>query len=163
MREAEGELRKALPQFDASKLQGANMDMFHKNPAHQRAMLDKLSSSYSANLNVSALKFALTATPVIDKNGKRLGTVVEWKNETAEKAIEAEVSEIVAAAVAGDFNNRISVDGKTGFMLNLTNSVNSLCETTSTVLNDLVTMFSALAQGDLTKRIDANYEGTFGS
>jgi methyl-accepting chemotaxis protein len=72
------------------------------------------------------------------------------------------VSDIVSAAVAGDFNNRISVDGKTGFMLNLTNSVNSLCETISTVLNDLVTMFSALAQGDLTKRIDADYQGTFG-
>jgi methyl-accepting chemotaxis protein len=72
------------------------------------------------------------------------------------------VSDIVSAAIAGDFNNRISADGKTGFMLNLTNSVNSLCETTSTVLNDLVTMFSALAQGDLTKRIDADYQGTFG-
>jgi len=24
----------------------------------------------------------------VDKHGKRIGTVVEWKNETAEKAIE---------------------------------------------------------------------------
>ena len=42
MREAEAELRKVLPAFDASKLLGANMDVFHKNPAHQRKMLDAL-------------------------------------------------------------------------------------------------------------------------
>jgi hypothetical protein len=40
MREAEPELRKALPHFDAGKLLGASMDVFHKNPAHQRKLLD---------------------------------------------------------------------------------------------------------------------------
>jgi methyl-accepting chemotaxis protein len=161
-RETEPELRKALPQFDSNKLQGANMDVFHRNPAHQRAILDKLSASHSTNLAVGTLKFSLTATPVTGKNGKRIGTVVEWKNETAEKAIEAEVSEIVAKASAGDFGARVAVDGKKGFMLNLGKSINSLCETTATVLNDLVTMLGALSHGDLTKRVDADYQGTFG-
>src|SRR5918994_3731803 len=125
-------------------------------------MLAGLPASHEEHIAVSNRKYQVVTTPVIDKNGARLGYLVDWKDETAEKAIETEVSDIVSAAVAGDFNNRISADGKTGFMLNFTNSVNSLCETISTVLNDLVTMFSALAQGDLTKRIDADYQGTFG-
>ncbi len=160
--EAEADLRQGLPQFDASKLLGANMDIFHKNPAHQRGLLDKLTNSYETHITVGPRKFQLVATPVIDKNGTRLGFLIDWKDETAEKAIEAEVSEIVTAAINGDFSNRIQVDGKKGFMLNLSNSVNSLCETTATVLNDLVTMLGALSSGDLTKRIDADYQGTFG-
>ena len=33
---AEGDVRKVLPNFNASRLLGSNMDQFHKNPAHQR-------------------------------------------------------------------------------------------------------------------------------
>ncbi len=162
MRTAESELRKALPQFDSSKLIGANIDIFHKNPAHQRRMLEGLSSTFQTDIAIGNQKFHLIATPVIDKHSKRIGTVVEWRNETVEKAIEEEVANMVAAAAAGDFSMRIPVDGKTGFMLTLTNSMNSLCGTISTVLTDLVGMLSAMSGGDLTKRIDADYQGTFG-
>ena len=160
--EAEADLRKGLPQFDAGKLLGANMDLFYKDPSHERGILDKLTASREEHIAIGPLKYQRITTPVIDKNGTRLGFLVDWKDETAEKAIETEVSEIVAAAVAGDFSNRIEVEGKKGFMLNLSNSVNSLFETTATVLNDLVAMLGSLAAGDLTKRIDANYHGTFG-
>ena len=160
--EAEADLRKGVPQFEADKLLGASMDMFHQDPAQQRGILDKLTTSHEEHVAIGPRKFQRITTPVVDKNGTRLGYLVDWKDETAEKAIEAEVSDIVAAAVAGDFSSRIEVEGKKGFMLNLSNSVNSLFETTATVLNDLVTMLSAMAAGDLTKRIDANYQGTFG-
>jgi methyl-accepting chemotaxis protein len=136
--------------------------MFHRDPQQQRGILDKLTTTHEEHVAIGPLKFQRITTPVVDKNGTRLGYLIDWKDETAEKAIETEVSEIVAAAVAGDFNNRISVEDKKGFMLNLSNSVNSLCETTSTVLNDLVAVLSALASGDLTKRIHADYQGTFG-
>ena len=45
MQEAEPEIRKALPNFEAGKLLGANMDVFHKNPAHQRGLLDSLTGA----------------------------------------------------------------------------------------------------------------------
>ena len=160
--EAEADLRQGLPQFDASKLLGASIDIFHANPAQHRGVLEQLTSSHEEHVAIGPRKFQRITTPVIDKNGTRLGFLIDWKDETAEKAIEAEVSEIVTAAVNGDFSNRISVDGKKGFMLNLSNSVNSLCETTATVLNELVTMLGALASGDLTKRINADYQGIFG-
>ena len=46
MRAAEAELRKVLPAFDASKLIGTCMDVFHKNPAHQRKLLDSLTGTH---------------------------------------------------------------------------------------------------------------------
>ena len=39
LKTAESDLRKDLPNFNASKLMGENIDSFHKNPAHQRGML----------------------------------------------------------------------------------------------------------------------------
>src|SRR5262249_8014554 len=117
---AEADLRRDLPQFDASKLLGSSLDVFYKNSSQHREKLAGVTASHEDHIAISNRKYEVMTTPVIDKNGTRLGYLVDWKDETAEKAIETEVSEIVSAAVAGDFNNRISADGKTGFMLNLT-------------------------------------------
>jgi methyl-accepting chemotaxis protein len=162
MREAETELRKVLPHFDASKLLGASMDVFHKNPAHQRKLLDSLTGGYESHITVGTQKFHLVATPVVDAHGQRAGTVVEWRNETVEKAIEGEVDDLVKAAVAGDFSKRVPLEGKKEFMLNLASAMNSLCDTTGKALDDLAGMMSSLATGDLTQRISAEYQGMFG-
>ena len=162
MKEIEPELRKVLPHFDLSKLIGANIDVFHKNPAHQRKLLDQLTGVYDTMITIGSQRFQLTATPVHDTHGKRAGTVVEWRNVTLEKAIEAEVDEMVTAAVAGDFAQRVPLEGKKDFMLNLARSMNSLCENTGAALDDLAAMMASLAGGDLTKRITGDYQGMFG-
>ena len=161
MRESESELRKVLPAFDASKLIGASMDVFHKNPAHQRRILDSLTGNHETHITAGSQKFHLVATPVIDKHGARAGTIIEWRNETVEKATESEIAEIAKAAVGGDFSKRISLEGKKDFMLNLATTMNSLCDNIAGVLEDLVRMFGALAGGDLTQRITAEYQGNF--
>ena len=162
LKESEAEVRKALPNFDASKLIGTSMDVFHKNPAHQRRLLDSLTGVHEAHIAVGTQKFHLVATPVIDANGKRAGTVVEWRNETVEKAIEGEIDGIVKAAVGGDFSKRVPLAGKKEFMLNLATAMNSLCDNTAKALQNLVGMLGALADGDLTQRITADYQGMFG-
>ncbi len=81
LREAESELRKILPAFEAGKLLGASMDVFHKNPAHQRRILDSLTGNHETHITVGSQKFHLVATPVTDQHGKRAETIVEWRNE----------------------------------------------------------------------------------
>ena len=102
------------------------------------------------------------ATPVIDRHGKRAGTVVEWRNETIEKAIEGEVADVVQAAVAGNFSKRVPLEGKKEFMLDLANAMNGLSDNTGKALDDLASMMGSLANGDLTQRISADYQGMFG-
>jgi methyl-accepting chemotaxis protein len=74
---------------------------------------------------------------------------------------QAAVGGIVQAAVAGDFSQRVALDGKTGLVLNVGTSINTLCDNVARALDDLVQMLGALADGDLTKRITAEYEGDF--
>jgi len=74
---------------------------------------------------------------------------------------EAAVGGIVKAAVAGDFTQRVNVQGKTGLVLNVGSAINSLCENVAKALDDLIQMLNGLAEGDLTRRITAQYQGSF--
>ena len=78
LREAEPELRKQLPSFRVDTLIGTNIDVFHKNPAHQRRILGSLNSMYRATINIGSWTFDLVATPLKDENGRRAGIAVEW-------------------------------------------------------------------------------------
>ena len=166
MTEAAGELRKVLPDFDAARLIGARIDMFDAGAACQPPLVQALAqareSRTQSHVTLGTQKFCLSANAVVDAHGARIGTVVEWKNETTEKAIEAEVDAIVKAAAGGDFSQRIPTGGKTDFMLSLANAVNALCDNTGKALEDFGVMMSALAAGDLTRRIEADYHGMFG-
>ncbi|WP_369819608.1 PAS domain-containing protein, partial [Oleiphilus sp. HI0117] len=71
MRVAEADLRKVLPNFDANNLVGNNIDVFHKNPAHQRSMLERLTSTYQTEIKVGVRTFGLTATPIYGEDQTR--------------------------------------------------------------------------------------------
>jgi methyl-accepting chemotaxis protein len=75
---------------------------------------------------------------------------------------DAAVGGIVKAAMAGDFNQRVPLDGKEGVIRNLADAMNTMCDNMGKVMDDLVGMLGSLAEGDLTKRVNAHYEGTFG-
>nr|WP_313900544.1 methyl-accepting chemotaxis protein [Chromobacterium vaccinii] len=158
----ESDLRKALPNFDVRRLIGASIDEFHKSPAHQRELLANLRSTYRTEIQVAGRTFSLVANPVFDADGERLGSVVEWKDRTAEVEIEREVSEIVRAASAGEFGKRIASEGKQGFFRLLGEGINQLLDVTSRGLNDIANVLGALAGGDLTKTISSDYDGLFG-
>lgn len=159
---AEADIRKQLPNFNASRLMGANIDMFHKNPAHQRGMLAHLTARHKAELNLGGRRFALDVVPVFNDAGERLGSAVQWTDRTEEFRAEQEVSQLVDAAVAGDFSKRIEASNKEGFFLKIATGLNSLVDTADKGLRDVTRVLGALAQGDLTQRIDADYQGTFG-
>jgi len=158
----ESELRKTLPQFDARHLIGANIDVFHKSPSHQRNLLAHLRGTHRAEIKVGQLSFSLIANPIVDAAGKRVGTVVEWKDRTQEVAIEKEVAAVVEGASQGEFGGRIQVDGKEGFFLTLASGINNLVGTSQTGLGEVVRVLSALAKGDLSQRITGQYGGLFG-
>ena len=158
----ESDIRKVLPQFDARRLIGMSMDTFHKNPAHQKGMVGALKGSHTTQIKVGGLYFGLIASPIIDDKGERVGTVVEWKDRTAEVGVETEVAGIVNAAVEGDFTKRMSMEGKEGFFKQLGEGINQLMQTSSVGLNEVVRVLGALAKGDLTEKITNEYHGTFG-
>lgn len=161
LRNAESDLRKELPNFDANKLMGANIDVFHKNPAHQRTMLERLTSTYKTEINVGGRTFSLVANPILNDKDERIGTVVEWGDRTNEVMIEQEVNTLVQAASEGNLTQRINENDKVGFYLRLSQGLNQLVSIVDDAVTDTAQMLDALANGDLTQRITQEYHGSF--
>jgi methyl-accepting chemotaxis protein len=72
------------------------------------------------------------------------------------------VGGVVKAAMAGDFSQRVPLEGKEGVILNLASAMNTMCDNIGAVMDDLGNVLGALAEGNLTRRINADYQGTFG-
>jgi methyl-accepting chemotaxis protein len=162
LRVAEADIRSVLPHFSVDKIIGSNMDIFHKNPAHQMKLLENLSSTYIGNIVVGLRHFRLVANPIFSKDGVRLGSVVEWLDRTQEVSVEAEVSAVVQAAGQGNFKVRIPTEGKIGFFSVLADGLNSLMQTSEVGLGEVNRVLGAITKGDLTEKITADYSGTFG-
>jgi methyl-accepting chemotaxis protein len=75
--------------------------------------------------------------------------------------LDAAVSGIVQAAMAGDFSQRVPLAGKEGKIRSLAEAMNTMCENMGRVMDSLVTMLRALAAGSLERRINGSYQGMF--
>ncbi|WP_282587253.1 methyl-accepting chemotaxis protein [Lichenifustis flavocetrariae] len=109
MREAEAELRKELPHFSVAALVGSNIDIFHKNPAHQRNMLATLEKPHLATIRLGKRTFDLLVTPLF-KGGKRRGFVVEWA-DAKERLLNLDFTAQIAAIGRSQAVIEFTVDG----------------------------------------------------
>ncbi len=159
---AEADIRKQLPNFNADQMIGTNIDTFHKNPAHQAQLLKTITNTHVANLEIGGRHLRVSASPVINAQGARLGAVAEWLDRTGEVTVEQEVANMVQGAMRGDFEQRLALEGKDGFFRQMADGLNRLAEVTSTGLKDVAHVLTAVAQGDLTQKVEADYEGIFG-
>ena len=72
------------------ELVGQSIDVFHKNPLHQRRLLGDASRlPHKAIISVGDEKLELIAEAMTDSEGRRTGTMVSWKNVTEKLAQEA--------------------------------------------------------------------------
>jgi methyl-accepting chemotaxis protein len=71
------------------------------------------------------------------------------------------VGGIVRAAMAGDFSQRVPLEGKDGVIRNLAEALNTMCDNLGKAFDDVLRMFGALSEGDLAQRITADYQGGF--
>jgi methyl-accepting chemotaxis protein len=161
LRKAESDIRKELPNFSVNSLMGANIDVFHKNPEHQKKLLEELKQRISAKINIGGRSLVVIANPVINDKGEHLGSVAEWHDRTAEVVIENEVAAVMDCIKRGDFSRTIDEIGKEDFILLLCKSVNGLVKTCSESLNETASVLNSLSQGNLTQMITGDYEGTF--
>jgi len=77
------DFRKVTPEIDAEDLVGKSMDMFHRNPAHARAILsDSANLPYHADIVVGEGRFGLDITEITQPERGRIGYVVEWRDVT---------------------------------------------------------------------------------
>jgi methyl-accepting chemotaxis protein len=148
--------------FDINNLIGQNIDVFHKHPAHQQNLLKELKDTYVSKLSVGDVDLQITANPVYansdSEESERLGTVVEWQNQTAQNKV---INRLVDAAHSGDFSTLEVGNSKDHAYIELANNINNMLETTGNTIDTVVDALEGLAQGDLTNTIEGEYQGVF--
>jgi methyl-accepting chemotaxis protein len=78
----EDDIRKDLPHFRASAVLDKSMDYFHKNPAYQRGILQKLRNVHNGRFSVGGKDLAFRATPIFDEQNEQTGLLVEWQDQS---------------------------------------------------------------------------------
>ena len=154
--------RRQITGFDLNKVVNGSIGMFYADPQAALTRLRNLTNTVQSRLELGGRMYDLTTTPVISDKGERLGTIGQWQDVTEQLAAEKEIDGIVVAAGQGDFTQRLSLEGKSGFLANLSKGMNALMDTSEQGLNDVSIVLEGFAQGDLTKRIERNYQGLFG-
>ncbi len=156
----ESVLNSAVPGFSFSKVIGEKSHHLSQLCKSGRSF-EQVNSHTVDRLEVGGLTFNIDVTPINNELGERLGTVVQWSDLTQELLVQGEVNHIITGAVEGDFDRHISLDGKSGFMLNLGQSINQLMDTLKVTFDDIGATLSKLAAGDMRVRIVREYKGNF--
>ncbi|MEZ4653720.1 MAG: methyl-accepting chemotaxis protein [Candidatus Eisenbacteria bacterium] len=143
-----------------SQMIGQSIDIFHKNPAHQRKMLaDPTNLPHRANIHLGDDTLSLLVSAIYDNKGTYMGPMVTWEVITEKLATERAVEEardreqkqaaelrekvddilrVVSAAADGDLTQTISVSGS--------DAIGQMAAGLTRLLNDLRTSMGAISQ-----------------
>jgi methyl-accepting chemotaxis protein len=95
-----------------------------------------------------------------DEIGQLLQAFAAMQTQLREH-LEQEVKEIITSISQGDFDRRLSLEGKGGFFFTLSESINQIIQINQEMITDTMRVFAALSQGDLMQTIAGNYMGSF--
>jgi methyl-accepting chemotaxis protein len=96
---------KLWPGFDPKNILGVCIDVFHKDPSHQRRMLaDASRLPHRAQIQVGPLTFELNIHANLDANGQYIGTMLEWGDVTDYREQVATIAAIGKAQAVIEFN-----------------------------------------------------------
>ena len=125
-------LEHLLP-IKAEQLLGQSIDIFHRDPSHQRKLLsDPKNLPHQANIKVGSETLDLLVSPIFDTKRRFLGAMVTWQVITQKLAQEKQIQEaterekqqadelrvkidailgVVNAATEGDLTREVTVQG----------------------------------------------------
>ena len=129
-----------------------------------RAILKQLGGepSYAASVLQTVAAGDLSVTVATAKNDETsMLFATRSMVERLRRVITAQ-QRVIAAANRGDFSERVDLTGLEGFQKDLGEGLNQVVTTTGASINDVVRTMRALSEGDLTKTIDKEYEGSYG-
>jgi len=156
--------RRILQDFIATPIQNLTEAMRSLAAGQTDIDLSRYRSSNEIGSMVAAtevFKENLTRVNVLQKDSEEQVKVERTRQHDLEAYISS-LQDIVRQCVAGDFSRRITWQSDQEFVRTLSDVINQLIETTERGLNDVTDVLAGLAEGDLSRRVTADYQGAFG-
>jgi methyl-accepting chemotaxis protein len=154
--EAQDDFRATFPGCSAKDMLGKVMQAVQREPGRART-----EAGSGLRFALGKRTVSLSLTPVTHQDGSSLGTAVEWLELTDELAASAEVAEMAAAAVQGDFSRRVPLAGKPEALGRIAEGMNSINALMEQAVGEFAQVLGGLTQGDLTQRMRGEYHGRF--
>jgi len=135
-------LQNFLP-IKASELLGANIDVFHKNPAHQRRILsDPTNLPYRARINIGDEKADLLVNAIYDAEGNYVGPMLTWEIVTEKVRLEERIRSTVEI-LASSSEEMITTSGQISANADVTTTQANSAAGTAEQINDNVQAVSS--------------------
>ncbi|WEK57165.1 MAG: PAS domain-containing methyl-accepting chemotaxis protein [Candidatus Brevundimonas phytovorans] len=117
----EAAFARAFPGVALDRMVGTSIDVFHKDPSHQRAMLaHPLARPHIAEISVGDLRFALRVMSVLDAGGDYVGNVLEWNDVTELRKHAGMLEALSKAQAVIEFNLDGTIQSANGNFLSTT-------------------------------------------
>jgi len=158
----EEDIRQDLPHFTARELVGKNVDVFHKDPAHQRKMMAGLVEPHDGGFKIGGKSLGFKATPILDDEGKLRTVYVEWTDLTAavRRANQIEhlmgaINEMSDAHDEGLTSHFIPLDGFDDELRVVADGTNRMVRQHIEVTNKILGWVREFGEGNLDLKIEA--------
>lgn len=161
-RRHENEIRRVFPSFDVNKLVGSSIDIFHKDPEHQRRALTDLSNlPMRSELKIGSLEFGVNATALRDTDGNYMGNGVEWVDQNERVKYREEVNKVIQASENGDLKVRGDLDRLDDVYRPMMAGINEIIDAVVRPVNEASEVLEKIAAADLTARMVGDYRGDY--
>ncbi len=162
LRKREAELRETFSGFRVDDLIGKNIDIFHKNPAHQRGIINNPERlPFTSQIKVGELEFILTCIAMRDASGTYIGPALQWEDITERQDGQRQVESLIQNAIVGNLDNRIDTSTYSGFMEELGNGVNNLLDAIVDPIRQCTEVMTQVADGNLKTSMSDESQGDF--
>ncbi|XHH28910.1 methyl-accepting chemotaxis protein [Xanthomonas euroxanthea] len=157
----EPDVQSFRPSFHAEGFVGGSIGDIYPDSQAAIDRMRALTTSKAVRAPFFGRQIDFVYSPIIAADGTKLGTIAQWMDVTAQVNAEQALIQIIDAAAAGDFSRRMQIDGMDGVLLSLAQGINRIYDSVETHLAALARVIGALADGDLTQRVDGDAHGIF--
>ena len=157
----EADIRRDLPHFTARDVVGKSIDLFHKNPAHQRYLMADLKAPHDGGFDVGGRKLAFRAIPQPGPDGQDGGILVEWQDQTAALEHAAQITLLVGTLTrmsdahrTGAIDHYIDTTAFNPAFADAAERVNQMVREHIDTKHKIIACARAFAQGDFSHEME---------
>ncbi|MCI2263329.1 methyl-accepting chemotaxis protein [Xanthomonas indica] len=157
----EADVQRFRPEFRAEQFVGGSIGDIYPDSQAAIDRMRALTGSKRVRAPFFGRQIDFVYSPINGADGRRLGTIAQWEEVTAQVSAEQALATVIEAAARGDFSQRIETAAMDGVLKSLAEGVNRIADAVESNLAHLAAALAALAEGDLTHRVDGQAQGVF--
>ncbi|WP_414629246.1 methyl-accepting chemotaxis protein [Xanthomonas sacchari] len=157
----EPDVQRFRPEFRAEQFVGGSIGDIYPDSQAAIDRMRALTGSKRVRAPFFGRQIDFVYSPIDGADGRRLGTIAQWEEVTAQVNAEQALATVIEAAAHGDFSQRIETAAMDGVLKSLAEGVNRIADGVESNLAQLAGALAALAEGDLTHRVDGQAQGVF--